>query len=206
MDRDAIAAGLLHDTVEDTVLDLADVELVFGATVCRLVEGETKVSKLPKMASQVDSFANPADEQAENLRSMFIAMADDWRIVVIKLADRLHNMRTLQFMPVEMLTLTLTLTLTLPLPLALALTLPLTLPLALPLTLARSRSACASRARRLRSSRRSRTAWACTRTRRSWPTSPSPRCCPTSTRGWTPPSARACSPTRATSPPHRTEG
>jgi len=59
------------------------------------------VSKLPKMASQVDSFANPADEQAENLRSMFIAMADDWRIVVIKLADRLHNMRTLQFMPVE---------------------------------------------------------------------------------------------------------
>ena len=53
------------------------------------------------MASQVDSFANPADEQAENLRSMFIAMADDWRIVVIKLADRLHNMRTLQFMPVH---------------------------------------------------------------------------------------------------------
>ena len=53
------------------------------------------------MASQVDSFANPADEKAENLRSMFIAMADDWRIVVIKLADRLHNMRTLQFMPVH---------------------------------------------------------------------------------------------------------
>ena len=131
MDRDAIAAGLLHDTVEDTVLDLADVELVFGATVCRLVEGETKVSKLPKMASQVDSFANPADEQAENLRSMFIAMADDWRIVVIKLADRLHNMRTLQFMPVEMLTLTLTL----PLALALALTLPLAL------TVTRRRSA-----------------------------------------------------------------
>ena len=80
------------------------------------------------MASQVDSFANPADEQAENLRSMFIAMADDWRIVVIKLADRLHNMRTLQFMPVGKRVLTLTLALTLPLPLT--------------LTLARSSSAC----------------------------------------------------------------
>lgn len=102
MDRDAICAGLLHDTVEDTVLNFADLELLFGATVGRLVEGETKVSKLPKMASQMDTtLSNPADEQAENLRSMFIAMADDWRIVIIKLADRLHNMRTLRFMPVE---------------------------------------------------------------------------------------------------------
>ena len=68
MDRDAICAGLLHDTVEDTVLNFADLELLFGATVGRLVEGETKVSKLPKMASQMDTtLSNPADEQVENL-------------------------------------------------------------------------------------------------------------------------------------------
>ena len=67
MDRDAICAGLLHDTVEDTVLGFADLELLFGATVGRLVEGETKVSKLPKMASQMDTSSNPADEQAEHL-------------------------------------------------------------------------------------------------------------------------------------------
>ena len=98
MDRDTICAGLLHDTVEDTALAFEDLEVLFGSTVRRLVEGETKVSKIPKMVS---AGLDPADTQAENLRSMFIAMADDWRIVVVKLADRLHNMRTLQFMPVE---------------------------------------------------------------------------------------------------------
>eukprot|EP00871_Galdieria_phlegrea_P004514 jgi/Galph1/5063/GphlegSOOS_G3773.1 len=92
MDRDTIVAGLLHDTVEDTGLTFERVEEQFGMDVRRIVEGETKVSKLPKMA---DIFI---DEQAENLRQLFIAMTEDWRIIMVKLADRLHNMRTLQFM------------------------------------------------------------------------------------------------------------
>ena len=115
LDADSVISGLLHDTVEDTVLTFPDLEILFGKAVRRIVEGETKVSKLPKM---VRSELNPTpyaqyasggsnvqamkrDEQAENLRSMFVAMAEDWRIVVVKLADRLHNMRTLQHMPVH---------------------------------------------------------------------------------------------------------
>ena len=113
MDRDTVVAGLLHDTVEDTFLRFEDVERRFGPDVRALVEGETKVSKLPKMVrsqmsddeqmrSALDKgAASKAEEQVENMRSMFIAMADDWRIVVVKLADRLHNMRTLQYMPVD---------------------------------------------------------------------------------------------------------
>ena len=66
---------------------------MFGREVRNIVEGETKVSKLPKLA-----FADYADEQAENLRQMFIAMTDDYRIIIVKLADRLHNMRTLSHM------------------------------------------------------------------------------------------------------------
>ena len=69
---------------------------MFGAEVKNIVEGETKVSKLPKLA-----FADYADEQAENLRQMFIAMTDDYRIIIVKLADRLHNMRTLRHMKPE---------------------------------------------------------------------------------------------------------
>ena len=72
------------------------VEAMFGAEVKNIVEGETKVSKLPKLA-----FADYADEQAENLRQMFIAMTDDYRIIIVKLADRLHNMRTLRHMKPE---------------------------------------------------------------------------------------------------------
>ncbi len=93
MDADTLIAGLLHDTVEDTSLTFEDLEHHFGATVRRIVEGETKVSKLPKLAGQIE------DEQAENLRQMFIAMTEDVRIIIVKLADRLHNMRTLEFMP-----------------------------------------------------------------------------------------------------------
>jgi GTP pyrophosphokinase len=96
MDAETVMAGLLHDTVEDTDLTFAQVESLFGHTVRSIVEGETKVSKLPKLA-----FTEYADEQAENLRQMFVAMTDDYRIIIVKLADRLHNMRTLRHMKPE---------------------------------------------------------------------------------------------------------
>ncbi len=95
MDVETIQAGLLHDTVEDTDVTFEEIERVFGPAVRRIVEGETKVSKLPKLAERLE------DEQAENLRQMFIAMTEDVRIVIVKLADRLHNMRTLRYMPPE---------------------------------------------------------------------------------------------------------
>ncbi len=91
LDGDAIIAGLLHDTVEDTSLTFDDVESGFGAAVRRIVEGETKISKLAVRAYE--------DEQAENLRQMLLAMVGDVRIILVKLADRLHNMRTLASMP-----------------------------------------------------------------------------------------------------------
>lgn len=96
MDAETVMAGLLHDTVEDTDLTFAEVEAMFGHVVRSIVEGETKVSKLPKLA-----FNDYADEQAENLRQMFVAMTDDYRIIIVKLADRLHNMRTLRHMKPE---------------------------------------------------------------------------------------------------------
>jgi hypothetical protein len=96
MDAETVMAGLLHDTVEDTDLTFEQVEGMFGLEVRNIVEGETKVSKLPKL-----NFYDYADEQAENLRQMFIAMTDDYRIIIVKLADRLHNMRTLRFMKPE---------------------------------------------------------------------------------------------------------
>jgi len=96
MDAETVTAGLLHDTVEDTDLTFDQVETMFGTVVRSIVEGETKVSKLPKLA-----FYDYADEQAENLRQMFIAMTDDYRIIIVKLADRLHNMRTLGAMKPE---------------------------------------------------------------------------------------------------------
>ncbi|KAL7568699.1 hypothetical protein ACA910_021694 [Epithemia clementina (nom. ined.)] len=96
MDGETVIAGLLHDTVEDTELTFSQVETLFGKTVRTIVEGETKVSKLPKLA-----FTDYADEQAENLRQMFIAMTEDYRIIIVKLADRIHNMRTLQYMKPE---------------------------------------------------------------------------------------------------------
>ncbi len=96
MDAETLAAGLLHDTVEDVEnVSFETIRQKFGDGVARIVEGETKVSKLSKMASGIE------DEQAENLRQMFIAMTRDLRIIIVKLADRSHNMRTLQFMPPE---------------------------------------------------------------------------------------------------------
>ena len=106
LDVESVVSGLLHDTVEDTVVDFGDIQRLFGNDVRKIVEGETKVSKLPKMvrselaSKQVRNMSlDKQDEQMENLRSMFVAMAEDWRIVVVKLADRLHNMRTLEHMP-----------------------------------------------------------------------------------------------------------
>ncbi len=96
LDASAIQAGLLHDTVEDTHVSLEDVESEFGVTVRRIVEGETKVSKLSKQAKD-----GIEDEQAENLRQLLVQMTKDIRIIIVKLADRLHNMRTLASMKPE---------------------------------------------------------------------------------------------------------
>mmetsp|Transcript_3226 Transcript_3226/g.9836 ORF Transcript_3226/g.9836 Transcript_3226/m.9836 type:complete len:926 (+) Transcript_3226:163-2940(+) len=134
LDRDTLIAGLLHDTVEDTPVTLDELENLFGPDVRKIVEGETKFSKLaskvhksvqtngpPTMVKDQDeenSFGKDVhaltpmeiralmsdkseeevDKQAEYLRNMFLAMTEDVRVIIVKLADRLHNMRTLQFM------------------------------------------------------------------------------------------------------------
>ena len=91
MDPVAIAAGLLHDSVEDTSVTIEDIRKEFGEQVAHIVEGVTKISKI--------DFATREEQQAENLRKMMLAMVDDIRVVLIKLADRLHNMRTLEHLP-----------------------------------------------------------------------------------------------------------
>ncbi|MCA9837603.1 MAG: bifunctional (p)ppGpp synthetase/guanosine-3',5'-bis(diphosphate) 3'-pyrophosphohydrolase [Trueperaceae bacterium] len=91
LDADALMAGLLHDTVEDTEVSFEEIEEKFGVRVRQIVEGETKISKLTVRVYE--------DEQSENLRQMLLAMVNDVRIILVKLADRLHNMRTLEFMP-----------------------------------------------------------------------------------------------------------
>ncbi len=93
LDVNALMAGLLHDTVEDTEVTFEEIERRFGEPVRRIVEGETKISKLAVRVYE--------DEQAENLRQMLLAMVSDARIILVKLADRLHNMRTLASMPPE---------------------------------------------------------------------------------------------------------
>jgi len=93
MDPAAIAAGLLHDSVEDTSMTIVDVRKEFGEQVAHIVEGVTKISAI--------DFATREEQQAENLRKMMLAMVDDIRVVLIKLADRLHNMRTLEHLPPE---------------------------------------------------------------------------------------------------------
>lgn len=94
MDKETIVAGILHDAVEDTIMTRDDIEREFGAEVALLVEGVTKLGQL-SYSKDVDKM----ELQAENLRKMFLAMSKDIRVIIVKLADRLHNMRTAQFWP-----------------------------------------------------------------------------------------------------------
>lgn len=93
LDTTTIVTGLLHDTVEDTRATLPDVEKEFGAEIAGLVDGVTKISQI--------SFQTTEEKQAENFRKMILAMARDLRVIIVKLADRLHNMRTLQHLKPE---------------------------------------------------------------------------------------------------------
>jgi GTP diphosphokinase / guanosine-3',5'-bis(diphosphate) 3'-diphosphatase len=93
-----IAAGLLHDTVEDTSLTLNDLRRNFGDEVAKLVDGVTKLAQLPRVSKEGNL---PIDHHTESLRKTFLAMSDDVRVVLIKLADRLHNMRTLSHLRPE---------------------------------------------------------------------------------------------------------
>lgn len=94
MDAQTIAAGILHDVPEDTTVTLAEIEKRFGSEIAYIVDGITKLSKIRLTEKREEYFL-------ENLRKMFLAMASDIRVVIVKLADRLHNMRTLEFRPAE---------------------------------------------------------------------------------------------------------
>src|ERR1700758_2973409 len=89
LDTASIVTGLLHDTVEDTVATLNDIERVFGSETARLVDGVTKLSRIELQSDQT--------KQAENFRKLVLAMSEDIRVLLVKLADRLHNMQTLRF-------------------------------------------------------------------------------------------------------------
>ena len=93
MDEETIISALLHDTVEDTAVTLAEVEKLFGKEVAALVDGVTKLA--------VINYETKQERQVENLRKMFLAMSSDIRVILIKLADRLHNIRTLGAMTAE---------------------------------------------------------------------------------------------------------
>lgn len=93
LDVSSVAAGILHDTLEDTQTTKAQIEKMFGSEITELVDGVTKLSKL--------QFHTREERQAENFRKMILAMSKDIRVIIIKLADRLNNLKTLQFMPEE---------------------------------------------------------------------------------------------------------
>ncbi len=93
MDVTTVTAGLLHDVLEDTAATKQDLEREFGKEIAELVDGVTKIGKL--------AFSSREERQAENFRKMLVAMARDLRVLMIKLADRLHNMRTLDYLPTE---------------------------------------------------------------------------------------------------------
>lgn len=107
LDSKTITAGILHDVVEDTKTSLEEIKKEFGEEVANLVEGVSKLGRIryPKESVEIkpmkERVKRPVDLQAENLRKMFFAMAKDIRIILIKLADRLHNMETLEYVPEE---------------------------------------------------------------------------------------------------------
>lgn len=101
LDKETIAAGLLHDVVEDTIMTDEEIEKEFGSDVALLVDGVTKLQQLQFTGDNDGKTPDKLEVQAENLRKMFLAMAKDIRVILIKLADRLHNMRTLKHMPPE---------------------------------------------------------------------------------------------------------
>src|ERR1700749_2565422 len=93
MDAVTVSVGLLHDVVEDTLVSLEDVDAIFGPEVAHIVDGVTKISQI--------QFTSKEEKQAENFRKMLLAMTDDIRVIMVKFADRIHNMRTLQFLSAE---------------------------------------------------------------------------------------------------------
>src|SRR5882757_4664230 len=93
LDSASIVTGLLHDTVEDTVATLEDIERMFGPEITRLVDGVTKLSRIELQSDQT--------KQAENFRKLVLAMSEDIRVLLVKLADRLHNMQTLRYIKSE---------------------------------------------------------------------------------------------------------
>src|SRR5688500_19026981 len=93
MDSTAVSVGRLHDVVEDTLVSLEQVETMFGPEVAHIVDGVTKISQI--------RFTSKEDKQAENFRKMLLAMTDDIRVIMVKFADRLHNMRTLEYLSPE---------------------------------------------------------------------------------------------------------
>src|SRR5215210_1317745 len=93
LDEVSVATGLLHDVVEDTLVDLETIRRYFGEEITHLVDGLTKIAQISNISRE--------EQQAENVRKMLLAMVDDVRVVLVKLADRLHNMRTLQHLKPE---------------------------------------------------------------------------------------------------------
>ena len=93
MDQESIVTALLHDVVEDTSVTIAEIKKEFGPNIAFLVDGVTKISRM--------NFQNLHHKQSENIRKMIVAMGKDVRVILVKLADRLHNLRTLDYLPEE---------------------------------------------------------------------------------------------------------